>query len=121
MGATGAILLSVLVLFGVLFVVFYAVRIWRNKHMDNGFKLFLSVPENAQDSLEGVVRTIFSEDIPEKLLTNGKLYLIIPRMSKDVEKIVETLGDMYPIEVLPGLDRYCMITEGSKPKDLRTI
>ena len=81
----------------------------RQKH-DAGFRIILTVPEGSADYLEGVIRRIFSEDIPEKLLTDGRLYVSADAGNPQVVRIIRDMQRMYPLELLPQADRYYMIT-----------
>ena len=66
------------------------------KKHDAGFRIILTVPEGSADYLEGVIRRIFSEDIPEKLMTDGKLYISGAVGNRQAAWIIRDLQRMYP-------------------------
>ena len=43
----------------------------------------------------------FSEEIPDKLMTDGKLYVSTSGDNPQVTRIIRDMQQMYPIEVLP--------------------
>lgn len=111
MEALGLVILSMFALYGIFLSIDEFFKKCSLKGYDAGFKIILSIPENAVDKLEGVIRGIFSEEIPEKLLTDCKLYIAIPHIIPQIEQLLKELQRVYPIEVLPDDDRYCMITD----------
>ncbi|NLW03049.1 MAG: hypothetical protein GX027_07270 [Clostridiaceae bacterium] len=104
------VLLSVLAFYGVFLAVLEILRRQPGKKHDAGFRIILTVPEGSADYLEGVIRRIFSEDIPEKLLTDGRLYVSADAGNPQVVRIIRDMQRMYPLELLPQADRYYMIT-----------
>lgn len=104
------VLLSVLAFYGVFLAVMEILSRQSAKSFDAGYKLVLIIPEGAEDNLEGVIRTVFTEEIPDKLMTDGKLYVHDPGNSPQVARIIRDMQRTYPIEQLPQPDRYCIIT-----------
>lgn len=111
MEALGLVILSAFAFYGIFLTISGFLRRLRPKKYDAGYKMILSVPEKAAENLEGIVRGIFSEEIPEKLMTNNKLYVMIPDMDPQIGKVISDLQKAYPVEVLPQTSGYCMITD----------
>jgi len=103
-------LLSGFAFAGIAFTVIYLVSSYKSRFPDNGIKLILYIPSNSASKLEGLIRQIYCEGIPEKFMTDGKIYLIISPQDEEAMGILERLKKMYPIEVLPEQVSYCMIT-----------
>ncbi|NMA65255.1 MAG: hypothetical protein GX957_03315 [Clostridiaceae bacterium] len=96
-------ILSVLAFIGLTYLVSSYLSSNKSRISDTGYKLILCVPEDSSNKLEGIIRRIFLERVPEKLMTDGVVYLMIPKDQKDALKIAETLQKMYPLIVLPDL------------------
>ncbi len=107
-------ILSIFAFLGVASMVRYFLHCCRYKPKDSGIKLILYIPENSESKLEGLIRQIFLEELPEKLRTDGKVYLMISTKNEDTKRIIEDLEKLYPLEVLPDPLSYCMITEKDK-------
>jgi len=107
------VILSVFAFYGIFLILMEFMKINPCEKYDAGFRVILAVPENAEERLEGVIRGAFSDEIPDKLLTDGKLYLAPSGNNPQIIRIIRDMQRVYPIEVLPRHDRYCMIT-GSK-------
>ncbi|MGI6623111.1 MAG: hypothetical protein GX227_10785 [Clostridiaceae bacterium] len=103
------ILLSGFALVGVVYTILYLISSYKSRFPDNGIKLILYLPHNSGSKLEGLVRQIYYEEIPEKFMTDGKVYLMISPQDIEAMEILEKLKKMYPIEVLPEQVSYCMI------------
>jgi len=71
---------------------------------DPGCKLILYIPQGSEAKLEGLVRRIFLEQIPKKLMTDGVVYIMLPEDQQEGLKIAETLKKNYPLVVLPDLN-----------------
>lgn len=104
-------LLSVFAFVGVLYTILYLINLYKSRFPDNGIKLILYLPHNSGPKLEGLVRQIYLEEIPEKFMTDGKVYLMVSPKDDGAMKILEKLRRMYPVEVLPEQGSYCMITK----------
>ena len=104
------VILSIFAFLGAMFTVLCLFRLSKTRFTDKGIKLILYLPHNSCSKLEGIIRQIYYEGIPEKFMTDGKIYLMISRQDAETMKILEKLRDMYPIEVLPEEVSYCMIT-----------
>lgn len=102
--------LSFFAFLGVVFTSLWLFRMYKSRFTDKGIKLILYLPHNSCSKLEGIIRQIYYEEIPEKFMTDGKVYLMVSRQDVETMKILENLKDMYPIEVLPEQVSYCMIT-----------
>ena len=102
--------LSGFALVGIVFTILYLISSYKSRFPDNGIKLILYIPSNSASKLEGLIRQIYCEGIPEKFMTDGKIYLIISPQDEEAMGILERLKKMYPIEVLPEQVSYCMIT-----------
>lgn len=112
------VVLSVFAFYGIFLMVMELLNKRPGKSYDAGFRIILAVPEGAADSLEGVIRRVFSEEMPEKLMTDGKLYISGTVGNRQAAWIIRDLQRMYPIELLPHPDKYCIITgRGSKKSD----
>lgn len=107
------VLLSIFAFYGIFLTVMEILKKQPRKNCNAGFKIILTIPEDASDNLEGIIRMTFSEEIPDKLMTDGKLYVSTSGDNPQVTRIIRDMQQMYPIEVLPLIDRYCIIT-GSK-------
>ncbi len=104
-------ILSIFAFLGAGLTILYISRIFKSTVSDKGIKLILYLPQNFSSKLEGIVRQIFFEGIPERLMTDGKIYLMAPLKDSETVRILDKLKKMYPIEVLPEEISYCMITE----------
>lgn len=111
--------LSIFAFLGMGFTILYIMGIYKPTHPDKGIRLILYLPQNFSSKLEGIVRQIFSEDIPRRLMTNNKIYLMVSDQDAEAVRILDKLKEIYPIEVLPEQISYCMITEREKITDLQ--
>lgn len=107
------VLLSGFALVGIIYTVLYLTSLYKSGFRDSGIRLILYLPQNTVSKLEGLVRQIYYEEIPEKLMTDGKVYIMISPQDTEAMEIMEKLKKMYPIEVLPEHMSYCMI-QGEK-------
>lgn len=114
MEALALTILSVFALLGAMSTIKYFFFMDKSKGKNSGIKLILYIPQNSESKLEGVIRQIFLEEIPEKLKTDGKLYLMATGDNEDFSHILEDIKKIYPVEVLPDPISYCMITEREK-------
>ena len=114
MEALALTVLSVFAFIGLMSARSYLFRFAKSKYTDKGIKLCL--PSGISPRIEGVIRRIFSEEIPERLMTDGKLYVTAADEDEDTKKILENLKSQYPVEVLSGPFPYCMIQEGDQQK-----
>lgn len=103
-------LLSGFALLGVFFTLLSLVNIYKPRFQDNGIRLILYLPQNSGSKLEGLVRQIYYEEIPEKFMTDGKIYIMVSPQDNEAMEILAKLKKTYPIEVLPEQVSYCMIT-----------
>lgn len=113
MEVLGIVVLSVFAFYGIFLMISEMLKKQRPKNYNAGFKIILAVSKNAVENLEGIIREVFSENIPEKLLTDSRLYVVIPEGNPQIARIIEDLKKTYPIKVLPPNGRYCMITDRS--------
>lgn len=104
-------ILSIFAFLGAIHTILYLFCIYKSGFTDKGIKLILYLPQNFCSKLEGIVGQIYYENILRKLMTDGKIYLMVSRQDAETMRIVEKLKKMYPIEVLPEQISYCMITE----------
>ncbi|NLE26251.1 MAG: hypothetical protein GX625_13080 [Clostridiaceae bacterium] len=111
--------LSVFAFLGASFTILYILGLYKSTYPDKGTRLILYLPQNFSSKLEGIVRQIFSEGIPGRLMTDGKIYLMLSDQDVETVRILEKLKEIYPIEVLPEQISYCMITERVKITDLQ--
>lgn len=111
------VLLSVFAFYGIFLTVMEILNKQPGKNHDAGFRIVLTIPDDAADNLEGVIRRTFSEEIPEKLMTDGKLYISAAGRNPQVTRIIRDMQVLYPIEVLPQADRYCIITGSNSYAD----
>lgn len=93
-------ILSILAFIGIAWLVYSIYYYSKTKTLDAGYKFIFLVPENSESKLEGIIRRIYLEKIPEKLMTDGKVYLVIHAGNDETVKIANTLKKMYPLEVL---------------------
>lgn len=114
MEALALTILSVFAFLGAAFTANYFVKQSKTKLSDTGIKLILYLPHFSSSKLEGILRQIFLEELPEKLMSDGKIYLIVSPDDKESLKLIESLKNLYPLEVLPDNLPYCMITEREK-------
>ncbi len=114
MEALALTILSVFAFLGAAFTASYILKLLKTKLIDTGIKLILYLPHSSSSKLEGIIRQIFSEEVPEKLMTDGKIYLMVSPDDKENLKLIESLKSQYPLEVLPENGPYCMITEREK-------
>ncbi len=105
------VVLSVFALVGIMYTILYLNSLCKSRFADNGIKLIVYLPHNSGSKLEGLIRQIYNEAIPEKLMTDGKIYLMVSPQDDEAIKIIEKLKRMYPLEVLPEQVSYCMITK----------
>jgi len=103
--------LSVFAFIGLMSVRSYLFGLVKTKYTDKGLKFILCLPENIGPKLEGIVRQIFMEEIPERLMSDGKLYIIPAMDDEESKKLLESLKSQYPLEMLPDTVSYCMIQE----------
>lgn len=109
-----ALFLTVLCVFaflGVMFTVSYLLEQSKDKVANEGIRLILCMPKNSGLKVEGLIRKVFSDEIPEKLMTDGKLYIMVSHCDKDTLELLQKLKVMYPLEILPEEISYCMITD----------
>lgn len=111
MEAFGITVLSIFAVIGLFSVKSYLFGMTKSSRTDKGIKLILYIPGKVSSKLEGLVRQIFSEEIPQKLMTDGKLYVILSNDSIELKEILINLKDRYPIEVLPEKASYCIIQD----------
>lgn len=104
------VVLSVFAFYGIFIMVTELLKRQPKISCDSGFRMIITIPENAEESLEGVIRRTFYEEIPGKLMTDRKLYVATTGRNAQVSRILRDMQEMYPIEVLPQVDRYCIIT-----------
>lgn len=114
MEAFAIVILCILAFYGLFLTMADFLKIRGSILSGNGYKLILRVPRHAEDSLEGTIRAIFQNEINAGIIGKEKLYLLLSEESPDVEKIIASLQELYPLEVLPDGDRYCMITDSKK-------
>lgn len=97
-------ILTILAFIGTACLIHSVYDSFKAKTVDAGYKLVLIVPEKSESRLEGTIRRIFLEKIPDRLLSDGKVYLVIPEENDEALKIAHTLKRSYPLEVLqdPG-------------------
>lgn len=107
-------ILSIFAFLGAGFTILYILNIYKSRFSDKGMKLIIYLPQNSNSKLEGIVRQIFFEGIPGRLMTDGKIYIMVPSQDAETKRMLEKLKEMYPIEVLPEQISYCMITEKEK-------
>jgi hypothetical protein len=105
--------LSIFAFIGLVSVKSYLFSMLKSRHADRGIKLMLYIPPESR-KLEGIIRQIFIEEIPQRLMTDGKLYTIVPNSNDETKKLLESLKDQYPIEVLPDSSSYGMIQDREK-------
>ncbi|MCX7773681.1 MAG: hypothetical protein N2376_11280 [Clostridia bacterium] len=110
----GITILTVFAFLGAMLTVSWLYRRTKSKYFDAGIKLILYLPQNCTSNLEGVIRRIFSEEIPERLMTDGKVYMDASKADAETRGLIGSLQTMYPIEVLPDPKGYCIITEETK-------
>jgi hypothetical protein len=103
--------LSVFAFVGVIYTVSVLLEGKKPRMSQNDFKLILYLPENSVGKLEGIVRQIYSDGIPGKLSTDGKVYLIVNPADNELLRIIESLKTMYSLEVLPDPMAYSMIND----------
>ncbi|MGI6084086.1 MAG: hypothetical protein ACOYIF_01415 [Acetivibrionales bacterium] len=104
-------ILSIFAFLGAIHTILYLFCIYKSTFTDKGIKLILYLPPNFSSKLEGIVGQIFYENILRKLMTDGKIYLLVSYRDEELMRMLEKLKKMYPIEVLPEQISYCMITE----------
>jgi hypothetical protein len=104
-------ILSIFAFIGVSSTIRYFLCDHRNKPMDSDIKLIIYIPENSESKLEGIIRLIFLDEIPRRLGTDGKVYIVSSAHHPETQRMIEELGRQYPLEVLPDALSYCMITE----------
>jgi len=109
MEAIFLIILSCFAFIGMVYTIQYLVNSYDSRFKDNGIRLILYLPQNSGSKLEGLVRQIYFEQIPEKFMTDGKIYLMISPHDAETIGILEKLKRTYPIEVLLEQVSYCMI------------
>ncbi len=94
-------ILSVLAFIGLTYLVSSFITSTKFKMNNMGYKLIIYMPKHSCSGLECIVRQLYMDRIPEKLMTDGKVYLMIPDGETEAYKIAETLKKVYPLEVLP--------------------
>lgn len=110
--------LSFLAFLGMISIGSYFFRHCKTKTQGTDIKLLLYIPANEKLKLEGLVRQIFMEEIPEMLMTDGKVYLMMPPGEPEVSGLVETLKKNYPVELLPDLTDVLYDTGRTKDSNL---
>jgi hypothetical protein len=113
METLGIVILSILAFYGLFLITLDLLKL-KKFSPQNGFRLILQVPPKSEDMLEGIVRSIFLEEIPSRLMSDPRLYLMLSEETPELSHIIRSLSEQYPVEVLPDDDRYCMITDRSK-------
>ena len=113
------IVLSIFAFLGMSFSAIHLLSLHKPSYSDKGLRIVLYLPQNFSSELEGIIRLIFVEDIPRKLMSDGRIYIKAPLEDTETKRILEKLGSMYPVEMLPGQLSYCMITEREKNNDLQ--
>jgi hypothetical protein len=113
MEVLGIVVLSAFAFYGIFLMIAEMLKKQQPKSYNAGFKIILAVSENAVENLEGIIREVFSENMPGKLMTDSRLYVVIPDGNPKIARIIEDLKKTYPIEVLPASGGYCMITDRS--------
>lgn len=108
------IVLSIFAFLGMCFSAIHLLSLQKPAYSDKGLKIVLFLPQSFSSELEGIIRLIFAEDIPRKLMSDGKIYIGTPFEDDETKRILEKLRDMYPVEMLPEQLSYCMITEREK-------
>lgn len=111
MEALAITILSIFAAIGLISTQSYLFRLIKSKTNDIGIKIILYLPRYSSSKLEGIVRQIFSEEIPEKLMSDRKVYLMVAPGDEETMNLLEKLKDMYPLEVLPDQVSYCMISK----------
>lgn len=109
MEAIFLIILSCFAFVGITYTVLFLINSYNSGSRDNGIRLILYLPHNSGSKLEGLVRQIYYEQIPEKFMTDGKVYIMVAPDDTEAVRILEKLKMTYPIEVLPEQVSYCMI------------
>jgi len=104
------VLLSVFAFYGLFVAIMEYLKVQPDENKDAGYRIILDIPEDAAENLEGVIRTAFSEEMPDKLMTDRKLYVSTSGNNAQINRIIRDMQAMYPIEVLPRIDRCCIIT-----------
>lgn len=114
MEALGIVLISLLGFYGL----FLAVSDWLKSsapRLDHSqFDLVLHVPDNGAESLEGIVRSLFVEGITKSLLDKKNLYILLSEDKPEINRLITSLQEFYPLEVLPWDGRYCKITDSKQ-------
>lgn len=113
------VVLSIFAFLGMSFSALHLLSLHKPAYSDKGLRIVLYLPKNFSSELEGIVRVIFAEDIPRKLMSDGKIYIMAPLEDTETKRILEKLRNMYPIEMLPGQISYCMITDREKIANLQ--
>lgn len=110
-------ILTVFAFIGVASSILYLVRQSKNDFKNYRIRIILYLPQYSSPKLEGIIRNLYYEGIPERLMSDSKIYLMISHEDKEAIEIIEKLKKIYPIEVLPEQVSYCMIkTERSVSK-----
>lgn len=115
MEVLGIIILSAFALYGIFAAVWNIPGRKYGEKRDAGFRIILYAPENSAEYLEGIIRGLLNDEFPERLMTDGRLYVSIPEGDERAEKIIRDLQKTYPVEMLPQKGRYCIITDRSLP------
>mgnify|MGYP000965345896 FL=1 len=110
--------LSFFAFLGMISIGSYFFRHFKTKTQGADIKLLLYIPANEKSKLEGLVRQIFMEEIPEKLMTDGKVYLMMPPGEPEVSDLIENLKKTYPLELLPDLTDVLYDTGRTKDSNL---
>lgn len=107
-------ILTVFAFIGVASSILYLVRQSKNDFINHHIRIILYLPQYSSSKLEGIIRNIYYEGIPERLMSDGKIYLMVSHEDEEAIKIIEKLKEIYPIEVLPEQVSYCMIKNREK-------
>lgn len=94
-------ILSVLAFIGLTYLASSIFSSAKIKMSNMGYKLIIYVPEHSCSGLECLVRQLYLDRIPERLMTDGKVYLMIPEGETEAYRIATALKKVYPLEVLP--------------------
>ena len=106
------IILTVFAFIGMASSVLHFVRQSNNDYKKLPISIILYIPQFSSSKIEGIIRSIYYEGIPQRLLADSRIYLMVPQDDLEAIKIIEKLKQIYPIEVLPEQVSYCMIRKG---------
>ncbi|HHU89564.1 MAG TPA: hypothetical protein GXZ22_00730 [Clostridiaceae bacterium] len=113
------IVLSIFAFLGMSYTILYFLSQYKSTYPDKGLRIILYLPQNFSSKLEGIIRQIFAESIPRRLMADGKIYIMASGEDVETVRILERLSNTYPIEMLPEQISYCMITERENISDLQ--